>query len=257
MAGYVDFRQNIASYLTFDAGTRIDWHSQSGVAYAPQCGLSVVLPHDAQIKLLASRGFRNPTLREMYMYKPANQELNCVSLWNYELSYKQYLFDKSLRIGANVFYLNAKDNIETRMFDGKPLNVNTGEMKNSGFEMELTYSSSQGLILQANYSYLHMDTPTLAAPEHKLNTAIRYHHDRFRVGTSVQYIGGLYTVLATATAPATKENYTMWNADASVRIWKGLWANVKADNILAQEYEINAGFPMPKATVMGGLNWSF
>ena len=32
---------------------------------------------------------------------------------------------------------------------------------------------------------------------------------------------------------------------------------VKGENLLAQRYEINAGFPMPKATVMGGVNINF
>ena len=34
-------------------------------------------------------------------------------------------------------------------------------------------------------------------------------------------------------------------------------AFVKGENLLAQRYEINAGFPMPKATVMGGVNINF
>lgn len=29
------------------------------------------------------------------------------------------------------------------------------------------------------------------------------------------------------------------------------------ENLLAQRYEINDGFPMPKATVMGGVNINF
>ena len=99
-----------------------------------------------------------------------------------------------------------------------------------------------------------MSNPQLGAPEHKLNIAARYHHDRFRVGTDVQYINGLY--LATG-ATSEKENYVLWNAHASVRLWRGLWANIKVDNILGQEYEINKGFPMPRTTVLAGFNWTF
>jgi len=32
---------------------------------------------------------------------------------------------------------------------------------------------------------------------------------------------------------------------------------VRGENLLAQRYEINDGFPMPKATVMGGVNINF
>ena len=96
-----------------------------------------------------------------------------------------------------------------------------------------------------------MKNPTLAAPEHKLNVGIGYNDNKFRIGTNIQYIAGLYTMLN----PATKENFVLWNAHFSYNIWKGLWANIKADNLLNQEYEINAGFPMPKTTIMGGFSW--
>lgn len=254
LAGYLDFRQQVVSWFALDAGIRFDWHSQSGLNYIPQGGLSFLLPQDAELKALISRGFRNPTIRELYMYKPANANLKAENLWNYEISYRQFVLDRRIRLGANIFYLHATNMITTQMVDGKPTNVNTGEMRNCGLEAEMAYNIVQGLWLNTNYSYLHMSTPQLGAPEHKLNIALRYHHERFRIGTDVQYIHGLY--LTTGATPE-KENYVLWNAHASVRLWRGLWANIKADNLLAQEYEINKGFPMPRTTVMAGINWTF
>lgn len=259
IAGYIDFRQNILSWFALDAGVRVDWFSANPAKpqIIPQGGLSFILPHDAQLKAMVSRGFRNPTLRELYMYKSANADLQPESMWNYELSYRQSLLGGRLRLGANIFYLHAQNMIETRMVDGRPLNVNTGELRNAGCEAEMRYAVWQGLHIDANYSYLHMANPVLAAPEHKLNVGLYYHHERFRIGTTVQYIHGLYTALPTATAPVRQESYVMWNAYAAARIWRGLWVNIKADNLLAQEYEINAGFPMPRTTALAGLNWTF
>mgnify|MGYP002623989172 CR=1 FL=1 len=222
------------------------WHSVAGFYYAPQAGLSFLLPHDAQLKAIVSRGFRNPTIRELYMYAPANDSLRAVSMWNYELAYKQYFLNGRLHLGANVFYLHAQNNIETRMVDGKPRNMNTGELRNAGFEIEFSGRVWKGLMIGANYSYLYMQNPVVAAPEHKLNVSVGYHHDRFRVGTSAQYIAGLYTAVGAA---EQKEDFVLWNAHAAYRIWKGLWANIQADNLLGTEYEINAGFPMPRTTV--------
>lgn len=254
LAGYVDFRQEVVSWFALDAGIRFDWHCQSGIAYIPQSGLSFLLPQNAELKAFVSRGFRNPTIRELYMYKPANDSLRAENVWNYELSYRQFLLDRRIRIGANIFYLHATNMITTQMTNGKPKNVNTGEMKNCGLETEFAYNVVKGLWLTANYSFLHMSNPQLGAPEHKLNIAARYHHDRFRVGTDVQYIHGLY--LATG-AQTEKENYVLWNAHAAVRLWRGLWANITVDNILGQQYEINKGFPMPGTTVLAGLKWTF
>ena len=41
------------------------------------------------------------------------------------------------------------------------------------------------------------------------------------------------------------------------RVLDGFDVWVKGENLLAQRYEINAGFPMPKATVMAGVNIKF
>ncbi|MBR1809173.1 MAG: TonB-dependent receptor [Paludibacteraceae bacterium] len=257
LAGYLDFRQQVVSWFSLEAGVRFDWHSQAGLNYIPQAGLSFSIPHNAVLKAMFSRGFRSPTIRELYMYKPANAELEAESMWNYEISYRQTLLEGKLRYGINLFYLHALNMIETRMVDGKPLNMNTGELYNTGVEAEVSYNIIKGLTVGANYSYLHMRNPRLAAPEHKLNVSVNYHHERFRVGTEWQYINGLYLVLPTEGTPASKENFLLWNAHADLRIWRELWAYVKADNLLAQEYEINVGFPMPRTTLMGGLSWSF
>lgn len=257
LAGYIDFRQQVLPWFSLDAGVRLGNHSAAGFYYAPQAGLSFLLPHDAQLKAIVSRGFRNPTIRELYMYAPANDSLQAVSLWNYEIAYRQYLLDGRIRLGANIFYLHAKNMIETRPVDGRPRNMNTGELKNAGAEVEFSARVWQGLILGANYSYLYMAKPVLAAPEHKLNVSLAYHHDRFRIGTNVQYIHGLYTQLPTAGDQGKQQHFCLWSAHAAGRLWRELWLTLTADNILGSGYEINAGFPMPRTTVMAGLQFAF
>ena len=37
--------------------------------------------------------------------------------------------------------------------------------------------------------------------------------------------------------------------------WLDIWA--RGENLLAQKYEINAGYPMPRAIVMAGINLNF
>jgi len=52
----------------------------------------------------------------------------------------------------------------------------------------------------------------------------------------------------------TKENFCLLNATVNYRLLKNLSLWLRGENLLAQRYEINAGFPMPRATFMGGLN---
>ena len=98
-----------------------------------------------------------------------------------------------------------------------------------------------------------MENPVLAAPEHKLYAGAMFMSGRWMVSTGVQYVHGLYT----SVDPVEKENFVLWNVRGSFRAteWLSVWA--RGENLLAQRYEINAGYPMPKATFEGGVHFEF
>lgn len=67
----------------------------------------------------------------------------------------------------------------------------------------------------------------------------------------------LTTLFAAAESGDAQENFILWNLHAGFRISRKLRIFVDGENLLAQRYEINAGFPMPRATVLGGLDMHF
>ena len=72
----------------------------------------------------------------------------------------------------------------------------------------------------------------------------------------MQSIWDLYTDAACT----KKEDYALLNAKVAYRFGskeKGLTLFVKGENLTATRYSINDGFPMPKAVVMGGIDFSF
>ena len=255
VAGYVDFRQDIAAWLTLDAGARVDYHSQTGTEFIPQVGLAFHLPENAEIKAMASKGFRNPTIREMNMFPPQNPDLKPEKLWNYELSFSQRLMDNRLSYGLNVFYING-ENLIIRLPNPNGsgmLNQNSGEIENWGAEANVGYQFNPVWSVMANYSWLHMENPVLASPEHKLYGGVNFRKGRWSASTGIQYVKGLYTDLDAA----TKENFVLWDMQGSFKATNYLSFYVRGENLLAQRYEINAGYPMPKATFMGGVNINF
>ena len=255
VAGYVDFRQDIAAWLTLDAGARVDYHSQTGTEFIPQVGLAFHLPENAEIKAMASKGFRNPTIREMYMFPPQNPDLKPEKLWNYELSFSQRLMDNRLSYGLNVFYING-ENLIIRLPNPNGsgmLNQNSGEIEIWGAEANVGYQFNPVWSVMANYSWLHMENPVLASPEHKLYGGVNFRKGRWSASTGIQYVKGLYTDLDAA----TKENFVLWDMQGSFKATNYLSFYARGENLLAQRYEINAGYPMPKATFMGGVNINF
>ena len=259
VAGYVDFRQSIGSRLTLDAGLRLDHHSHVGTEWVPQFGAAIHLPAALELKLSASKGFRYPTLREMYMFPPQNPDLRPERMWNYELSLAQQLLQGRLSWSVNLFRIDGDDLIVAVPRPGAtPLNVNTGEVRNTGVEAQIAWRIDDRWSLDANYSYLHMDNPVIAAPVHKLYAGGAYAGKRWTVSTGVQYVGDLYTAVVTnGRGEEKRESFVLWDMQVQFRAakWLDLW--VRGENLLAQRYAINDGYPMPKATVMGGLKFGF
>ena len=253
LAGYVDFRQSIGAWLTFDAGLRVDHHSQAGTEWVPQAGVSLHLPRAAEVKLSASKGFRYPVIRDMFMWGAANDQLEAERMWNYEIAYSQRLLDGRLTYGVNLFYIDADNLIVSQMVDGRRQNVNTGEARNAGVEAQAAWRINATWSVDGNYSYLYMANPIVAAPEHKLYVGGTFSKGSCRLSTGVQYVAGLYT----STEPVIKEDFVLWNvrADFQVAPWLNLW--LRGENLLAQTYEINLGYPMPGTTALAGLSVKF
>ncbi len=96
----------------------------------------------------------------------------------------------------------------------------------------------------------------IAAPGHKLYAGVDFTRDRWGVSTGVQYIKRpLYQ--RKQRQGEKKESFVLWNLRANYRVCRYADVFVRGENLLAQRYEINDGFPMPKATVMGGVNINF
>ena len=252
LAGYMDYRQHLGRWLTLDAGLRVDHHSHTGTEFVPQGGLALHLPRQAELKAMVSKGFRNPTIREMYMFRPANADLRAERLVSYELSFTQRQLDGALTYGLNLYYIDGENIIE--LDPSGPRYFNSGAVENYGLEASVGWNLSSRWHLNANYSWTHMENPVLGAPEHKLYVGADYRHGRWSASTGMQYVRGLYT--AVGAAPQT-DSFLLWDARADYHLARRATLFARADNLLAQRYETLAGYPMPRATFQGGVALSF
>ena len=252
LAGYVDFRQDLTDWMTVDAGLRVDHHNITGTEWIPQAGLVFRPVESGALKAMVSKGFRNPTMREMFLYLPSNTELEPERIMNYELSWKHKVCN--LTYGLNVYYLKGDNMIQTVPVEGGMRNVNTGEIENYGLELEGIYRINNHWGVSTNHSFLHMENKIVAAPQYKGFAGANFTQGKWSVVAGLQYIDGLYTAVG---ENSKKENFWLLNTTVNYSVLKNLRLWVKGENLLAQRYEINAGYPMPKATFMGGVNFKF
>jgi len=248
IAGYVDIRQDLLSWLTVDAGIRVDHHSITGTEWIPQAGVVVRPIETGEVKAMVSKGFRNPTMREMYLYPPSNTDLEPERLWNYELSWRQRL-QEGFTYGLNVFYIKGDNMIQTV----NRQNVNTGEIENWGVEVEAKYPICPSFNVTFNSAYLHMKNKIIAAPEFTGYLGLNYRQDKWLATLGLQHINNLYTAVGDN---EQKESFWLLDASVTYAVTRNVSLWVRGENLLAQKYEINLGYPMPRATFMAGVSVS-
>ena len=259
IAGYVDFRQDLFTWLTIDAGIRLDHHSISGTEWIPQAGLVVRPMADSELKATVSKGFRNPTMRELYLYPPSNTDLKPERLMNYELAWRQRLCDDTFTYGINLFYIKGDNMIMQVPVPGTPPQrlINTGVIENSGVELDTHWRIDKHWSVNSNHSFLHMVHHVIAAPDYAGFLGVNYNCNKFAANLGLQFIDRLYTKINGAAQADDTETFTLLNATVSYQLLPSLRLWARGENLLAQKYEINKGYPMPKATFMGGIQLQF
>lgn len=260
VAGYAIMQQDLFDILSLNAGVRYEHSSAYGGEWVPQAGFAIRPFQGNTIKGSFSKGYRSPTLRELYIsylpYSKANPDLKPESMLSYELSVGQYFCDNRLHAELTAFYIEGKDMIS--VVDRQMSNI--GRFYNKGIEFETGYQILNNLNLDMNYSYLYTNKAIVAAPAHKFYASATYMPGRFTFNLSVQSIFDLYTTVGNTPDKNKKEDYTVLNARASYRFGsqaKGLKLFVKGENLTATRYSINEGYPMPKAVFMGGIDVTF
>lgn len=250
IAGYADIRQDIFSWLTAEAGLRYDHHTVTGSEWIPQMGIVIRPLRNGELKLMASKGFRNPTMREMYLYPPSNTDLEPEQMWSYEVSWKHRLLSRRLHYGVNLFYIDADNIIQTV----NRKNVNTGALRNKGAEIELQYHINRHWSINTNHSWLDMRYPVVSAPKYKGYLGASMSYGRWSGSAGLMQVYGLYTAVG---ENSTTEDFTLLNATVGYAASKQARLWIKGENLLAQKYEYMAGMPMPRATFMCGVNVEF
>ena len=253
IAGYAMMQQALWNdRLSLNAGVRLEHSSQFGNEWVPQAGFIFRPLASSRIKFNYGKGFRSPNIRELYMYAPRNPELQPERMNNFEVELRQWLMDGKLNIGLALYYINGDNLIQTIRIDGSPKNVNTGKFINKGFEFDASYNLNEDWTFTANYAYLHTNTRIIAAPKNKLFAEASYTPGNWQFSVDMMSVWDVYT-------EQTTENYALLNARVAYTIPfnKPLTLFAKGENLTATKYQINYGFPMPRATVMAGVEWKF
>jgi outer membrane receptor protein involved in Fe transport len=134
-------------------------------------------------------------------------------------------------------------------------NQNSGSFSHYGIEAAVRYRIARKLNLNTSYSYLNMDTPKVASPEHQFYLGGNFHLGKFDLAASLQYIGNLYTRVAPADQ-MVKNSFTLVSSKINYHLNSSFTFFVSGENLLNQDYQMQYGYPLPGATLFTGVNIS-
>ncbi len=254
LAPYLLFQQTYLDKVTINIGTRLEINETYGEEWVPQVGIAFLASDRTSFKFSASKGFRSPNIRELYMFAPANPDLLPESMNNYDFSYIQNLFDNKFEVEFTTYFANGKNMISRTVVNGKPKNINTGEFINKGFDIALKYNILPSFYLTGNYSFLESDIKITGAPKHQAFMNANWKISKFKLAASYQFVSGLYT---DDTTSPNKETYGLLSARVSYSPIKSITFFVNGENLTDTSYQMYTGFPMPGAVVMGGFDFRF
>jgi len=247
---YVTLSQSFAGeLLNLNAGLRLSNSDKFDTQLIPQFGFALNPGCGINIKGNMAMGYRNPSFREMHLYRMANPNLKPEKMMNYELSAgKQFSHFFSAEVTA--YYSRGTDMIQ--VVDQK--NVNTGSFINKGIEVSANSHPIGNLWLFASYSYLYTSLSNLVgAPQNQYYLGAELTlWERFKIAADLKGVGGLYVA-----EDVENQSYALLNMKLTYKICQYVEVFTRLENITDTRYTINRGYEMPGFTAMGGFKVSF
>lgn len=249
--GYIIDQQVILDKISLTAGFRFDYNKMFGPVWIPQFGATYYPDANLTLKANIAKGYRSPTIRELFLFPTANPNLNPESMWNYEAGIYKSFMARKIRLELTVFSSQGKDMITTSGVYPNIKNENTGSFTHYGVEFFGQYDINKDLSINTNYSWLHTDKPLVAAPGHKAFAEVNYRLGKIYFTLNGEFVNNLYTKVTSTTS---RESYFLLNAKLKYSPHQIITLYLAGNNLLDEAYEINYDYPMPGITVVGGLN---
>ena len=190
-------------------------------------------------------GYRNPSFRELFLYRMANPDLQPEKMWNYELSLGKS-FSRYLTAEITAYYSRGRNMIQT--VDMK--NENTGRFINKGLEISAKTEPFDNLRLYATYSFLATDLRNLTgAPENQYYIGADLTlWKKLKIALSLKGVTGLFVA-----EEIRRQNYALLNTKITYSVASWLDLFLRLENMTSARYEINRGYEMPGFTALGGF----
>lgn len=253
---YSQFDWKPISWFNIVGSLRYDYFSASEAsAVTPRVAAMFKLPASSSVRLSYSRGFRAPTLKEMYMNFDmagiqmiyGNPALKPEVSDNFNLTLERFgaatcgflsgQYSVTLMSYYNIFNRRITTEDWPSDIDGMVASryANEDGVKVFGVDFSMRYNMNNGIGLSYNYSYLHENGRTVDSQfsnprPHSMTWRVSYNRQIARYYGFDASLSGRY-MAKPESRHDTSSAYSLWKLMLQQRIYKGISLNFNIDNL--------------------------
>jgi outer membrane receptor protein involved in Fe transport len=202
------------------------------------------------VSAAVARGFRNPTIRELYLFPAPTPTLQPEHMWNYQASF-QARPASGLLVWVTGYYSHVDNLIVTT---GRYPNLalqNTGHASNRGLEINGRWRITHRISMSSGYAWFASNNRAPYVPADKWI----YSLDLDLVRAFVTFGGSIVgSVKADAAGTVMLDGYVASTLKCTVPIGRRWSFFATVDNLFDRQYQELAGYPMPGTNASGGFH---
>lgn len=251
--GFSRARWRATSRLSMNAGFRYESNSVSGNVAVPEFGTAYRLSENYSVSMGIGKGFRNPTIRELYLFPAPTPTLQQERLWNYQATFN-FRPVRSVMGWVTGYYADVRNLIVTT---GRYPNLkleNIGQAYNRGAELNLRWQVHSRASFHGGYAYLSSTNLVPYAPQNKLNYSLDLNAGKANISLGGMTVGRTWVNTAhTSQLPG----YTAATLHGTIHLGNRWSLLASVDNLFNRKYQVLYGYPMPGINAALGFTVRF
>ncbi|MCS6952880.1 MAG: TonB-dependent receptor [Bryobacterales bacterium] len=252
-AGFVRGQWQASRRARFHSGARYETNSQFGETVAPEFGAAFAFRENYSLGISVAKGYRNPTIRELFLFPAPNPALKPEHVWQYQAAVRARPRD-TLSVSLTAYYIQLNNMILTLgRFPNLRLS-NTGEFLNRGLELTARWRPTSRVSLHSGYAWLRSTSLPPLLPRHKFSVQADFDAGKAFLSVGAWRVGERF---ANVQRTRTLDAYTLGTLKLTVPVRRSLRFHAVVDNFMDQRYEVLTGYPMPGVNAMAGLTFAF
>ncbi len=252
-AGFARARYAASRSLQLNAGLRYDYNSHAGGITVPEFGAIYRFGEAFSVSASVTRGFRNPTIRELFLFPAPTPNLKPERMWNYQTTF-QVRPTRTLLAWVTSYYANADNLILTTGSYPNLWLENSGKTINKGLEAHARWQPVRRASFNAAYAHLHSTNLAPYSPENRLIYSLDLDAKRLFFSLGGSTVGRTFSGSG-QTSPVG--SYTIANLKCTAPVGEHTSLFAIVDNLFNRRYEVISGYVMPGTNAAAGIDLKF